>query len=277
MGSKESHFISKISGLEKKLSSFFEVKEVSLLGGGLSNRCLKITDTNNKHYVWRPNDVAVNQFGLNRQNEYQVLRLAFLHGLTSPPLFYSLDGLLTTWVEGKQLKEISLSDLAKLLADVHQLPLLGNAFDPYQKGQFYFNRLKKVKNHPLIKKAHQTCQALKKVDLLSPVTIHCDLAYYNIIQTPNSQFQLIDWEYAAAGSPALDLVFSALANQFILEDLVEQYCEQRKIAQKHIWLQECFGWVPMNYYLAGLWYALGYELYETPFYWQQALINLEKV
>ncbi len=277
MGSEKKQFISNIAALEKKLSVFFEIKEVSPLSGGLSNRCLKITDTNNKHYIWRPNDAAVKQFGLNRQNEYKALRLAFLHGLTSPPLFCSSDGLLTTWVKGEPLKAISLPVLAKLLADVHQLPLLGNAFDPYQKGQFYFSRLKKAKNHPVIRKAYQRSHALKKRDSLAPVTVHCDLAYYNVIQAPTSQLQLIDWEYAACGSPALDLVFSAFANRLSLEDLVEQYCEQRKIAQKPLFLRHCFDWVPMSYYLAGLWYALGYELYGTHFYWQEALINLEKV
>lgn len=277
MKSKTSFLISKIATLEKKLPPFFCIKDVSPLDGGLSNRCLKITDTDNKEYVWRPNDAAVSQFGLNRQNEYQALKLASLHGLSAPPFFCSPDGLLNTWVKGKQLKTVSLSTLAHLLANVHQLPPLANVFDPYQKGQFYFSRLKKAKHHPLIKKAHQRCQARRHRDLLAPVSIHCDLAYYNVIQTPESQLQLIDWEYAAYGSPALDLVFSALANDVSLEDLVGHYCELRNIGQKRLWLQQCLGWVPMSYYLAGLWYALGFELYGAPFYWQQALINLEKV
>ncbi len=269
--------ISDMAALERKLPSFFCIKEASPLGEGLTNRCLKIIGADNKPYVWRPNDVAAEQFGLNRQNEYQALRLAFLHGLTRPPVFCSPDGLLTSWVEGKQVKRLSAYSIAKLLAKVHQLPPLKNTFDPYQKGQFYFSRLKRVKNHPLIKKAHQKCQALRHSNLLAPVTIHCDLAYYNVIETPSTQLQLIDWEYAAFGSPALDLVFSALANQVSLQELVERYGERRKIPQQTLWLQQCLSWIPMSYYLAGLWYALGYELYGAYFYWQQAKINLERV
>lgn len=259
----------------KTLRPYLSIQSIAYLEGGLTNRCLKITDIANQHYVWRPKDQVVRQFGLNRQFEYQAIQIASKAGLTEPPVLNHQTGLLTRWVEGQQCHSLQLEQLTALLVKIHKLPRFVNAIDPYQKGQYYFSQLKKYQNHPLIYKVHHHFQNHRIVSQQSPVSIHCDLGAYNVIQHAEKGLQVIDWEYAGCGDPTLDLLFTAQANHIDLELLVDSYCAAQEIKDQSKWRDQSKAWLPVSQYLAGMWFVLGFELYENPFYWEQGKKLLE--
>lgn len=89
---------------------------------------------------------------------------------------------------------------------------------------------------------------------------------YNLIQLADGSVKVIDWEYAALGDPALDIVMTSLANGGELETLVNHYCLTRRIPNVEQWQDMAKRWLPVATYLGALWYALGFELYGEALY-----------
>ncbi len=255
------------------LQPYLMVKNIEILDGGLSNRCLKITDNQDACFVWRPNSQASLSFGIDRENEFHALKLASEQGLTSAPVVNLPQGLLTRWVEGEPLRSANMPTVANLLKRVHRLPRLTTLSDPQAKAATYFNHLKHNQVHPKLKKGYEDLQRSSFVQY-SQSTIHCDLGYYNLIKS-TKDVQIIDWEYAACGDPAFDLALTALANSFEYEDLVWHYCEAINDSNLHHWQDRVLTWVPVTHYLAALWYAVGHEQYQDARYWEKALYHLE--
>ncbi len=261
------------AAIAQLLQPYLMVKKIEILDGGLSNRCLKITENQGACFVWRPNSQLSLSFGIDRQNEFHALRLASEQKLSSPPVANLPQGLLTRWVEGEPLLSVDMPTIATLLKRVHQLPKLTSKSLPLEKGLIYFHHLKQAKSYPRLKKVHEDLQRKTFVSH-SQTTIHCDLGYYNLIKS-TKDVQIIDWEYAACGDPAFDLALTALANDFDLDELVRHYCEAMPDSNLNLWLCRANAWVPVTHYLAALWYAVGYEHYQNAFYWKKTLYHLE--
>lgn len=268
-----------IGAVKDKLRPFLWIKKAQYLEGGLSNRCIKLTDTKGQHYVWRPQGVAAQAFGLSRKNEFNALKIASQHALISAPVACFDEGLLTSWVEGDTLVPglINVEMLSRLLVSVHQLPPLMPLFDPFKKAEHYFEQLSFVSKIPEIVHIHQYFQCRAFQSPLALTTIHCDLGYYNLIKQVSGEIKIIDWEYAAFGDPAFDLVLTSLANDISLNILVEHYCKIREIKDTRRWYLICERWKPVAEYLGLLWYCLGYELYGDEIYKERGNELLEKL
>ncbi|PKF51052.1 phosphotransferase [Enterovibrio nigricans] len=254
------------AALVSLLQPYLIVDNVEALVGGLSNLCMKVTDDSGKSYVWRPNGHSTDAFGLNRATEYEALTFASKVGIASAPAYLLDEGLLNPWVDGEMLQSAEFDLTARLLADVHALPPMSLHFDPFVKGAYYYSQLTPSSVDRSISQIHTYFQNHVFVSGLPLTTCHYDLGYYNVIRTPEGSVSLIDWEYAALGDPAMDIVMTSLANGFELETLVDRYCQIKGIADKERWLMHCQRWLPVADYLGVLWYALGYELYGLDIY-----------
>ncbi|WP_407332940.1 phosphotransferase [Enterovibrio sp. 27052020O] len=232
---------------------------------------MKLSASDGRQFVWRPNSHATKAFGLSRQDEHDALLIASASGLAASPVALYSDGLLNTWVEGEVLDSIDLDSIALLQAKVHDLPLLANQFDPFAKALHYFSRLSCTSISDDIKTIHSHFQRHAFKSDLSLTTCHFDLGYYNLIKCPDGELNIIDWEYAALGDPALDLVMTSLANGVELETLVNRYCRIRRIDNVEQWQETCARWLPVAHYLGALWFLLGYQLYGEPIYLERAL------
>lgn len=244
----------------------FIVVDARYLSGGLSNRCLKLTAEDGRQFVWRPEAASARAFGLSRSHEFNALKTASEQELAAPPVKYFNNGLLNPWVDGFTLENVSLETIVSLQARVHGLPPLNNCFDPFDKGAVYFNSLEKAFKSPRLIALHRHFQAHRFSSGLELTTCHYDLGYYNLVQEKSGGIKILDWEYAAFGDPALDLVMTSLANGLELETLVDRYCHIRRIKAVEKWQSACVRWQPVADYLGALWYALGFQLYGEPLY-----------
>lgn len=264
--------------LVEKLRPFFLIDNVQYLAGGLSNRCLKLTDVNGQHYVWRPQNNTTRIFGLSRQNEFNALTIAAQQQLSSPPVMCFDDGLLNAWVDGEQLNPLDadVETISVLLAKVHGLPPLTNLFCPFQKAEHYFSQLSALSKSQDVIKMHHYFQRNAFISTLDLTTTHFDLGYYNLIKPPNGQIQIIDWEYAGLGDPALDLVMTSNANAIPLMLLIEKYCQICGFKNPQQWYLIARRWQPIADFLGVLWYLLGYQIYGENFYHEQADMLLKR-
>ncbi|MDD1794777.1 phosphotransferase [Enterovibrio makurazakiensis] len=254
----------------ERLRPHFIIENAQWLEGGLSNRCMKLSGSDGREFVWRPNGQPTKIFGLSRQNEHDALLIASQMGLTSRPVALYPEGLLNEWVKGDVLVSAELDMLAELQAKVHELPALTNRFDPFEKGQHYFRCLSSDSLTHDVVSIHQYFQRSAFKSDLTLTTSHYDLGAYNLIRQPNGEVKVIDWEYAALGDPALDLVMTSIANDVDLETLVNRYCQKRRIENVELWHKTCERWLPVAHYLGLLWFLLGFELYGLPLYQERA-------
>ncbi|WP_281173700.1 phosphotransferase [Enterovibrio calviensis] len=259
----------------QRLRPHFIIEDAQWLEGGLSNRCMKLLASDGRQFVWRPSGRPTQVFGLSRQNEHDALLIASAAGLTSKPVALYPEGLLNEWVKGEVVETISLSSLASLQAKIHALPALANRFDPFEKGAHYFRCLSTESLTEDVVAIHQHFQRNAFKSGLPLTTSHYDLGVYNLIRQPNDEVKIIDWEYAALGDPALDLVMTSFANDVDLETLVDRYCQIRRIQNVGLWQATCKQWVPVANYLGLLWFLLGFELYGLLIYQERALLLSE--
>ncbi|WP_281544616.1 phosphotransferase [Grimontia sp. SpTr1] len=261
----------------ERLRPDFIIEQAEFLEGGLSNRCMKLTAEDGGQYVWRPESASAKAFGLSRHNEFEALTIASKAGLTVPPVKRYPEGLLNPWIEGETMTEASLDIAATLQAKIHEMPALSNTFDPFDKGLVYFSNLSVSSLNDSLKAVHEHFQKHRFTSGLPLATCHYDLGHYNFIRQKNGEIKVIDWEYAAFGDPAMDLVMTSLANGLELETLVNRYCQIRRIDSVADWQRACRQWLPVANYLGALWYALGFELYGDEIYRERSAFFLAKV
>ncbi len=100
--------------------------------------------------------------------------------------------------------------------------------------------------------------------------------HQSIAQGEQPRLTVIDWEYAAAGDPSLDLAMTIIANDLDLERAVMDYCRARLqhddtfVVNTEYWLEAVNAWQPWCEYLALLWYLVGYQVWEDEEYLYQA-------
>ncbi|ODA32204.1 hypothetical protein A8L45_14185 [Veronia pacifica] len=274
-----------MAAVTRLLRPYLLVKAITPLDGGLTNCCFKVIDSQDNKYVWRPVNRACELFDIKRAAEFNALDIAAKAGLTAPPLLLLEQGLLTHWVEGLPAQNVSLDDMLGTLGKLHQLPLPDRHFDHQQRAAHYHHKLLELiksqsddnlpKDDGMAKIQQLTVlhdrflQAKSKTNI-SSAFCHFDFGDYNLIQSPSSGLKLIDFEYAAAGNPLMDLLFFCRANSLDIYATLERYCELNNPNDADVWRTEIIDLTPIVDYLIMLWFELGYRLYGLSLYKESA-------
>lgn len=257
------------------------------LTGGLSNRCWVLELYNVRtsvcsKAVWRPIAESAKAFGLSREHEHKVLE-SFQSSLTASPrttlpsvvppniapksLALLEQGLLVEWVEGSMAgKDLSDRDLLQLQADIHALPVPPWRLDVKQKAAHYWQQTDDRYKSASLQQLFNHFQQLPLQAWFDDTCCHHDLGRYNIICQPDGNKRVIDWEYAAAGDPSLDLALTINANGLDMESAVAAYCQLRGKQDSDRWLAAVTAWQPWCNYLAMLWYYVGASLWQDNAY-----------
>lgn len=261
--------LDRVGALFALLMPDFHLASAEPLSGGLSNRCWKVElrhlDTGQCHtLVWRPHSAASRAFAVSRQHEYDVLdaiQSSPQHFLAPAPFAKLTEGLLVEWLDGKTAtSDLPLSSLMALQAAIHQLPLPSPRLDPRQRGAHYWQFIGAEKQDPQLQRIHAYFQSQPVQEWFAETCCHHDLGCYNIIIAPDGQHRVIDWEYAAAGDPSLDLALTIAANQLVPAEAIDEYCRQTGIVDADIlsrWHGAVRYWQPWCDYLALLWFYVG--------------------
>lgn len=257
------------------------------LTGGLSNRCWVLELYNVRtsmcsKAVWRPIAESTKAFGLSRKHEHQVLD-SFQSSLTASPhttlpsvvptniapksLALLEQGLLVEWVEGAMAgKNLSDRDLLQLQADIHALPVPPWRLDVKPKAAHYWLQIDDKYKSASLQQLFNHFQQLPLQAWFDDTCCHHDLGWYNIICQPDGNKRVIDWEYAAAGDPSLDLALTISANGLDKELAVAVYCQRQGRQDSNRWLAAVTAWQPWCHYLAMLWYYVGASLWRDRAY-----------
>lgn len=269
------------------------------LSGGLSNRCWQLTLRQHQtgmhmEAVWRPESAASRAFGLSRGHEHRILSQLAPSGLAPASLGCTLPvsaqqapkvqavrlswsqnalplGLLVAWVPGREA-DATLSDAAlmQLQARIHRQPAPDWRLDVQVKAGQYWQQIHPQDKSPLLQQLYRRFQAMNPIPWFADTCCHHDLGRYNIILRPDGGETVIDWEYASAGDPSLDLALTLNANG-IGDDpqragAIREYCRARGEPEIARWQQAVAAWQPWCDYLAMLWFYVGANLWQNPSY-----------
>ena len=245
------------------------------LSGGLSNRCwqvdVKHCQTGRCHtLVWRPHSASSQSFGVSRQHEHDVLQAIYLsgkHAVAPRPFALFAEGLLVEWAVGQTAKpDLPVETVMALLGTIHHLPLPAWRLDCQQRGAHYWQYVGSAVDDHQLCRIHAYFQSKSVPTWFADTCCHHDLGWYNVIMAPDGQHKVIDWEYAAAGDPSLDLALTIAANQLELSVSVSHYCQLQGItdaAEQSRWLTAVTYWQPWCDYLAMLWFYVGAQCFSN--------------
>jgi len=198
------------------LSCFRAPEEIVMLGGGITNINLKVTDAGRAFVVRLGADIP--EHGVMRWNELALSRAAEAAGV-SPAVVHHEPGVLVlefiaarTYGEADVRDPANLPRIVDLVARVHRdlgahltTPVL--AFWPFQVIRSYVTRLQDDGSRHvgilprLLADAAELQDATGRVDI---VTGHNDLLAANILDD-GARLWLIDWEYGGFNTPLFDL------------------------------------------------------------------------
>ena len=203
------------------------------LTGGLSNLSFVVTDAAGRYVVRLGADFPFH--GVSREREAKVARAAHAAGF-SPEVLYARSGVMVSrFVEGKAFTEAdvraNIARIAELVRQFHdempaRLDGAASGFDVFRAIRGYAGILKRSRN-PLaagVPELVDACAEFERIELPPTSSFtHNDLLAANIIEA-GDRLWLIDFEYAAFGSPIFDLAnlasnatFSATEADILLE------------------------------------------------------------
>lgn len=256
------------------------------LSGGLTNQCWKVTTQCGHHYVWRPHSLSTETLSISRTHEYQVLTA--LQQADFAPNVEALfpEGLLVEWIEGVTLcdamhcntrhcntrlcnttKGDSLDLVMKSLSDLHQYQPVFESHSEIKEFDYrscimaYWASLPAQTRTSIhtqrFERFYADCERLlqQTTALEGRCLCHFDLGDYNIIQKPNADLVIIDWEYAALSNPIIDMTISILAGQFDIDESLKSYSKHRTIDLKS-WKNLAQRWVPFLRFMTLLWHQV---------------------
>ncbi|WP_108820399.1 phosphotransferase [Pseudovibrio sp. Alg231-02] len=202
-----------------------------ILGGGITNFNVKITDEGRTYVVRLGEDIV--EHGVMRFNELSACRAAHVAGIAPAVRYFQKGALVQDYVDAEPLSEADIQDpqrlrsIAGVLTKVHreatQLirgPVL--AFWVFHILRDYAETLRLMDSdhlpslNALMAKAEKLERAVGKVQL---VLCHNDLLPANILNE-NERLWLVDWEYAGLNSPLFDL--GGLATNASLSEGLQQ-------------------------------------------------------
>ena len=189
---------------------------------GLTACSQLVTLKNGKRYVLRTQTPRATNFGINYQQEAQLLNTIFPLGFSPKSIYYDQHFSLLAWIEGEIPSTFSYSRLIKLaehLARLHQFPIQAvnstksiAKLDLSERCQYLWDKLPKEKQAML-----PFSPPFQQIQPLTQAVCHHDLHLGNFVEQGNKLF-LIDWEYAAISDPALELALFLNANPLSNEE-----------------------------------------------------------
>ncbi|MCW8327293.1 phosphotransferase [Photobacterium sp. SDRW27] len=237
------------------------------LSGGLSNRCWVLEFCHRRTSetltaVWRPKASSAEAFGLSRRHEFLILNSLQAAAIAPNSIALLEHGLLVEWVEGKMADEkLSAYSLLQVQAEIHALPVPQWRLDVQEKAAHYWQYIPAKHKSPQLKQVFDYFRQHPPQLWFADTCCHHDLGRYNIICQPDGHLRVIDWEYAAAGDPSLDLALTINANQLDIEPAVMNYCQLRDRQDGERWLAAVKAWQPWCDYLSMLWFYVGATLW----------------
>lgn len=251
------------------------------LGGGLSNRCWRLvlhsSSSSDLQAVWRPVSAASQAFGVDRQQEYQLLSAIHPCPFAPHPIAKTPDGILVEWIEGAVCTHSpSPATLMALQANIHRLPIPGWRLAVRQRAERYLAAISpQDKGKDLVSVCSHFFSHIPQSGF-PDTCCHHDLGFYNLIQRPGGELAVIDWEYAAAGDPMLDLALTVQANQLDVTIAAQHYCRYLG-ADPELVSEAVQQWLPWCDFLAMLWYYAGANLWQDETYRIEAKALLAKL
>ena len=188
------------------------------LPGGLTNQHY-LLKANGLRVVMRINNPDAARLGIDRQREQKVLEQ--IHGQPfAPAVFYcepQQGVLVTEYVEGIQWQSNSLDDplkidsLLELVAQIQAVRKVTPRFDYSAHVRNYWQRLLDS-DQPFPMSAQRLYRSIEarlpafQAAIKHPVLCHHDLTPANLIENPDGQLIVLDWEYAGAGLPLIEAI-----------------------------------------------------------------------
>ncbi|MGX3021567.1 phosphotransferase [Ursidibacter sp. B-7004-1] len=183
---------------------------------GLTACSQMITLENNERYVLRTQSQRATNYGVNYQQEANLLKWIAPLNLSPKPLYCDKDALILEWIDGSSPTQFSpemLTKLAQLLAKLHQFELQAVRFSPKsarlslsERCQFLWAQLSPVEQKQL-----SFTPPFPNIEPLALAICHHDIHLANLIEQEDKLW-LIDWEYSAISDPALELALFLNAN-----------------------------------------------------------------
>ncbi|WP_299018206.1 phosphotransferase [uncultured Photobacterium sp.] len=257
-------------------STQFQLLSAKPLSGGLSNRCwaleLQRRQTGETvKAVWRPAADSTKAFGLSRRQEHHILKQLHRSPIAPNSLALLEQGLLVEWVVGSTADEtLPDQDLLQLQAEIHTFPVPSWRLEPQAKAVHYWQHIPREYKSLQLEQIHRYFQQQTLFHWFDDTCCHHDLGRYNIICQPDGNKRVIDWEYAAAGDPSLDLTLTITANGLDISSAVSTYCELQGYSDHKRWCEAVQFWLPWSDYLAMLWYFVGASLWQDTSYIKEA-------
>ncbi len=246
-----------------------KIVRVMPLQGGLSNRCM-LLEFVTFSAVWRPVAKASEAFAVSRLHESQVLRQLRQQAFAPNVLLLSDEGLLVEWLAGEvHYAPCNLDTMMSLQARIHQCVAPVHTLDVHEKAALYWRAILPDDKHAELESVFNRFQQTVLPYAFPLTCCHFDLGYYNVIRCEDQTDVVIDWEYSAAGDPALDLAMTIQANDYEREAAVNAYCLARGDENIEQWQDAVFAWQPWCDYLAMLWYFAGAQVWQDQSYRDQ--------
>lgn len=265
------------------LEAFFKAppRLAELLTGGLSNRCWKITSSDERYYVWRPNSAASHAFGISRMKEHRLLDALQEYHFTPEAVYLNDHGLLVEWIDqaAEPAFTIGEMELISTLVKVHSVDIHNKPIPMFSytaKVDGYWYQLTGMQTRQDYESLYLRYRELPAVTLVESSLCHLDLGDYNLVVSDNG-IKVIDWEYAGVADPRLDLAMTIEVSGMDMSRAVTSYCQLRGIEDVDSWLAGVSLWLPRVRMMAMLWYLLGFRLWQDERYQRQAIELKEKL
>lgn len=182
---------------------------VRRLGAGQASESWLLEISGDRLVLRRDTGMA-GRLGLDREAEFELLRVLVGSGLAPEPVHFAPEHgvLVTRYLEGDPWSPAELEAperleaLGHLLRRLHEQPAAGKEFDPARIARHYARQVEAPDSHDLVRSIEMLARQLYPEGLVRRICHH-DPHCGNLIGTDPPRF--IDWEYAAAGDPLMDL------------------------------------------------------------------------
>lgn len=261
------------------------------LPGGLSNQNFQLAVTQaalRRVYFVREFGSVYSLFANNAEHEATAQAQAAEMGLAPHIVYNCKKGMICEWIEGEHWDNAAQADpanialLAKLVADLHQLPAPKHQLDMAARLQHYYCQLQ-----PEYQTQQRSAQLSLTLDLINHDLIatrqgfcHHDMNPLNFLLNTQGKLYLLDWEFAAAGHCDFDIatLFQTFAwqqpQQAVFLRLYNQYYPAAKVDVLQLDMMAVV--VEM---MTLLWCILMYQENQAEIYlklWQQSELALAK-
>ncbi|QKJ86787.1 Thiamine kinase [Paramixta manurensis] len=227
---------------------------------GLTGLTLKVSLAG-QHWLARREAPSVVPF-VNRRREQRILQRLAPAGLGPRVYGYTAPWLLLEWLDGETLSAAALTarlpELVALIGQLHHQPLSGYRLHLLPLLETYWQLCRQRSVGWL--RALRTLRRQGEPRPLRLAPLHMDIHAGNVVDNQH-RLQLIDWEYAADGDIALELMALCLSNALTdaqCTAVVHQYARDNQLAVEAL-RRQMTRWRPWLRVLIASWYQLRAE------------------